>query len=1080
MPLFRTLLLTLWLCITGIAFGQGGGAGSGCGLGEILQNDTSICNGTTLDLLVRASNANGSSCFLPQVKSEGNLNLSYASTTSDAQRNVFLSGAFSGSINTGGFTLNSQGGTDFFLIKYDSCGSVQWAISGGSAGNEDFSAAQFGKGIATDAAGNVFLAGRYNQACTLTGTNGTSFLAPYTVSPGYPNHQDGFLVKLDPTGKILWGITVRGPGNDGINAVAVDALGNPVVSADFNDCCPTANAGTVYSTGNTVNIPSINSNSGTGAIIKFNPAGNTLWVARIYNREVAVGSLASDAGGNIYATGYFRSWNRGVAAQVVDGFNTGSTIFNPGFGLGYLVKLNPNGSLGWATSFGNSGTSSTSLTFGTGLAINTLQDVWVSGFYSGASPKFYNSTSGSITGPNSNGERGFVVKYSNSGQALALNTFQPASGNPTRFIGIASLGTNLMVCGNVRSGNNQPSEVLVARYDQSAVQQTVYTSGGTGNDMAYDIKPYGSRYLIAGSADAGADIGASNLPATGSWLWLADQNLAPLPTVQWSTGATTAAIQVTPTQTTTYTVTLSDGIITCTDSITVTVTPGSTAYYTDLDGDGYGGSLLGYYCIAPATGTAVGGDCNDANPSIYPGAIELCNNLDDDCDGQPDNGLTTVVGNIQGNPVQCIPLAGGTATFFIPTVNGATSYFWNVPFGVTIAGGQGTNTITIAWVTSVAHLGINGALSVTVTGACGATTIEIDLNLHIQTPVRPSSISGPSRLCPGDTAVYSVLAVARANEYTWSMPQGLNILSGDGTNIITATADLTYGGGAMSVTASNACGTSPARNKNMFVRVPTSPLYISGPAAGVCGASTVVYTTPIVTDALSYFWTVPAGVQLLSGQSSNTITVTFDPTFVSGNIGVSITNKCGVSLPRTLNVRSIPDVPGPIAGPLQACPGSNTSVYSVATVFGATAYNWTVFSGASILSGQGTKAIKVVMPSSPVLGQTIRVTSSNACGVSNASILSGIDVDFTYCLRQAQHSTKPSISLWPNPTRGILNLRAEGNAPAQLELYSLLGSRLLSSPWNTELDLSRFPAGLYLLRLRYADGKTDVKRVEVN
>ncbi|MFM9007023.1 MAG: hypothetical protein ACKORE_00400, partial [Bacteroidota bacterium] len=297
-----------------MSLGQTGSSVSSCILGDILQSDTSICNGTTLDLFVRASNASGSSCFLPQVKSEGNLNLSYASTTSDAQGNVFLSGAFSGTLSTGGFTLNSQGGTDFFLIKYDSCGSVLWAISGGSAGNEDFSAGQYGKGIACDAAGNVFLAGRYNQPCTITGTTGSSFVAPYTVSAGYPNHQDGFLIKLDATGKILWGITVRGPGNDGINAVAVDGSGNPVVSADFNDCCPTANAGTVYSTGSTVNVPSINSNFGTGAIIKFNAAGNALWVARIYNREVGVGSLAVDAGGSIYATGYFRSWNRGVAA----------------------------------------------------------------------------------------------------------------------------------------------------------------------------------------------------------------------------------------------------------------------------------------------------------------------------------------------------------------------------------------------------------------------------------------------------------------------------------------------------------------------------------------------------------------------------------------------------------------------------------------------------------------------------------------------------------------------------------------------------------------------------------------------
>jgi hypothetical protein len=48
----------------------------------------------------------------------------------------------------------------------------------------------------------------------------------------------------------------------------------------------------------------------------------------------------------------------------------------------------------------------------------------------------------------------------------------------------------------------------------------------------------------------------------------------------------------------------------------------------DTDGDGYP--------ICPAPGGV--GDCNDQNPAIHPGAAELCNGLDDNCNGQIDEG----------------------------------------------------------------------------------------------------------------------------------------------------------------------------------------------------------------------------------------------------------------------------------------------------------------------------------------------------------------------------------------------------------------------------------------------------------
>ncbi len=68
-----------------------------------------------------------------------------------------------------------------------------------------------------------------------------------------------------------------------------------------------------------------------------------------------------------------------------------------------------------------------------------------------------------------------------------------------------------------------------------------------------------------------------------------------------------------------------------------------TTWYRDADADGYGtSSNTTVACSKPAGYSNVGGDCNDGNASIRPGASETCNGVDDDCDGVVDDGVGTV------------------------------------------------------------------------------------------------------------------------------------------------------------------------------------------------------------------------------------------------------------------------------------------------------------------------------------------------------------------------------------------------------------------------------------------------------
>ena len=80
----------------------------------------------------------------------------------------------------------------------------------------------------------------------------------------------------------------------------------------------------------------------------------------------------------------------------------------------------------------------------------------------------------------------------------------------------------------------------------------------------------------------------------------------------------------------------------CTETSTevlVTVNPNSN-FYTDTDSDGFGDlSELIVTCVQPSNYVLNNLDCDDTNIAINPNAVEICNSMDDDCNGQIDDGL---------------------------------------------------------------------------------------------------------------------------------------------------------------------------------------------------------------------------------------------------------------------------------------------------------------------------------------------------------------------------------------------------------------------------------------------------------
>ena len=61
---------------------------------------------------------------------------------------------------------------------------------------------------------------------------------------------------------------------------------------------------------------------------------------------------------------------------------------------------------------------------------------------------------------------------------------------------------------------------------------------------------------------------------------------------------------------------------------------GSSLWYLDDDGDGYGGDVLIEACDAPSGYVATPGDCDDSSGKVSPAAREVCDDfIDNDCDG---------------------------------------------------------------------------------------------------------------------------------------------------------------------------------------------------------------------------------------------------------------------------------------------------------------------------------------------------------------------------------------------------------------------------------------------------------------
>lgn len=318
-------------------------------------------------------------------------------------------------------------------------------------------------------------------------------------------------------------------------------------------------------------------------------------------------------------------------------------------------------------------------------------------------------------------------------------------------------------------------------------------------------------------------------------------------------------------------------------------------------------------------------------------------------------------------------------TFTDQSINSPSSWQWSFP------GGNPSSSTLQSPQVQYANSGVYNVTLIASNAAGSDTIVKSNFIVVNGTPTNPSNINGTSTVCVNtQNNLYSVSPVFGASSYTWSVPTGATITSGQGTNVVYIDFSNSAMSGDICVNASNGCGSTSdiCTYVTILNILPSKPLSISGNVLPCAGGTGKIYSCPAEINATSYQWTVPSTAVIISGQGTNTITVDFLSNFKTGYVKVAAVNCVGSSSYKTLSVRGVPNTPVSITGPSEeVCAGSTNIVYSIAPESGASGYNWIIPANTTLVSGQGTLSVALNFDALFKSG-ALKVAANNACGSS--------------------------------------------------------------------------------------------------
>jgi gliding motility-associated-like protein len=402
-------------------------------------------------------------------------------------------------------------------------------------------------------------------------------------------------------------------------------------------------------------------------------------------------------------------------------------------------------------------------------------------------------------------------------------------------------------------------------------------------------------------------------------------------TYTWNPGNITGnPVTVTPTATTLYTVTGSNGSCTSTKTVSLIVNPNPTitavASPTNI-------------CIgSSATLSSSGATSYTWNPGALPGGTvtvtPLATTLYTVTGANVFGCTVTKTVNLIVTPIPTINLVASPATICATnsstlTATGATNYTWN-PGALT-----GSNVVVTP--------GSN--TTYTVTGSSGACSSTATIAITVNPNPTITAVVSPTTICAGSSAT---LSSSGATSYTWN-PGALI----GGTVTVTPATTILY-----TVTGTNGFGCTATKTVNLIVTPIPTVNATASPTAICIGAS----STLTATGATTYSW-MPGSLTGSNVSITPTITTTYTVTGSNGTCSNTKTVTVIVNPLPTLTV---------VALPTAICSGASATL----TATGANAYNW--------LPGALSGSVVVV---NPTLTTTYTVIGTSAAGCSNTKTI---------------------------------------------------------------------------------------------